>query len=110
MRMLLNQFDLKPQVQPERFAQAWAQFSDALIAADLAAEVTPLMTRARPSGYDTDDERPHTHLAFIYFRDAAQADAAWQAIETDAAAIGPSHRKVIGLVTNAVFTFWGDST
>jgi len=108
MPQLLNQFDLKPQVDRARFDQAWAPFIAHLIETDLAISAGPVMTRHADSGFDTDAEREQQVLALIHFRDHAQADAAWAAIEDDVQPLARLHRTVFAMVHNAVFTFWDD--
>lgn len=106
---LLNQFALKPGVDRARFDAAWAAFAAYLIDEDLAVSVGPLFNRQPQSGYDTDDARAHNLLAVIGFRDKAQADAAWDAIEARAQPLGRLHAGVFGLVHDPVFTFWQQS-
>ena len=106
MRQLVNQFDLKPGVPQERFDAAWAAFVDHLIKEGWAEAVGPVYSRHPDSGYDTDEARSHRLMAVITFRDQAQADAAWNAIETRQEPLGKLHRAVFGLVHDPVFTFW----
>ncbi|WP_164662169.1 hypothetical protein [Tropicibacter sp. Alg240-R139] len=108
MPRLLNQFDLKPSVELEVFEQAWNSFVDVLISSGLAKKGTPLCQRVPSSGYDTDEERQHSLMAVIEFRDQAQADRAWAAIEDRIEPLGQSHRRVISLVHDPVFTFWAE--
>lgn len=108
MPRLLNQFDLKPSVELEVFEQAWSNFVDVLITSGLAEKGAPLCQRIPSSGYDTDEMRHHTLMAVIEFRDQAQADRAWEAIEDRIEPLGQSHRKVISLVHDPVFTFWAE--
>lgn len=108
MPHLLNHFDLKPQVDRARFDAAWAPFIAHLIEADLALGAGPLMIRHPESGFDTDTERGQRLLALIHFRDHAQADAAWAAIEHDVQPLARLHRTVFAMVHDAVFTFWDD--
>lgn len=106
MPQLLNQFDLKPGVTQERFDTVWTAFIEHLIAEDLAISGGPLMMRRPESGFDTDEARTHRLMALITFRDQAQADTAWDAIETRAAPLCDLHRAVFALVHDPVFTFW----
>lgn len=108
MPQLLNQFDLKPQIDRARFDAAWAPFIAHLIDTDLAVGAGPLMTRHPDSGFDTDEERRQSLLALIQFRDHAQADAAWAAIESNVQPLAHLHRTVFAMVHNAIFTFWDD--
>lgn len=108
MPQLLSQFDLKPGVTQDRFDAAWAAFVDHLMSQDLAVSGGPLMRRQPESGFDTDAERSHRLIAPIAFRDQAQADAAWKAIETLAEPLGQLHRAVFALVRDPVFTFWDE--
>lgn len=103
---LLNQFDLKDDVDRARFEAAWADFGAYLIEADYAVEVGPLFARQPDSGYDTDAERSQTLMSVITFRDQSQADRAWAAIETRVQPLGKLHAGVFGKVRDAVFTFW----
>ena len=108
MPQLLNQFDLKPQIDRARFDAAWGPFIAHLIDMDLAVGAGPLMTRHPDSGFDTDEERGQSLLALIQFRDHAQADAAWAAIEGNVQPLARLHRTVFAMVHDAVFTFWDD--
>ena len=103
---LLNHFDLKPGVDRASFDAAWAKFAQHLIATDIAVDVGSLFTRQPDSGYDTDEARAHTLMSVITFRDQAQADRAWNAIETRAQPMDKLHANVFGKVHDAVFTFW----
>ena len=109
MPQLLSQFDLKPGVDRARFDAAWAAFVDQLIADDLAQSCGPMMERVPESGFDTDEERVHALIVPIVFRDHAQADAAWEAIEALIQPLGRFHAGVFGLVHDPVFTFWSES-
>ncbi len=106
---LLNQFDLKPGVDRARFEAAWAAFRAYLLEEGLATSVGPLFNRHSDTGYDTDEVRAHNLMAVISFRDKAQADAAWDAIEARAQPLGRLHAGVFGLVHDPVFTFWQQS-
>lgn len=106
MHQLVNQFDLKPGVKRDRFDAAWAAFAEHLITQDWAVSCGPLFARQPDSGYDTDEERGHRLMSVIAFRDQAQADAAWEAIETRVEPLGRLHRAVFSLVHDPVFTFW----
>lgn len=106
MPQLLSQFDLKPGVAPAQFEGAWAAFADHLLAEEHAIGVGPLMSRRAESGFDTDDARGHRFMALITFRDQAQADAAWAAIEARLEPFDRLHRAVFALVHDPVFTFW----
>lgn len=106
MHQLLNQFDLKPGVTRARFDAAWKSFVDHLIAQNWAVSAGPVFTRQPGSGYDTDEVRSHQLMAVISFRNQAQADAAWVAIETRVEPLGRLHRAVFSLVHDPVFTFW----
>ncbi|MDU8943644.1 DUF6614 family protein [Ovoidimarina sediminis] len=106
MPQLLNQFDLKPGVTRARFDAAWEAFIAHLLAQDLAVSGGPLMARQPGSGFDTDSAREYSLMGLIAFRDQAQADAAWEAIETRAEPLGQLHRAVFALVHDPVFTFW----
>ena len=108
MPQLLNQFDLKPNIERARFDRAWAPFIAHLIETDLAVGAGPVMTRHPDSGFDTDEERGQCLLALIQFRDHAQADAAWAAIEDNVQPLAKLHRTVFAMVHHAVFTFWDD--
>ena len=108
MPHLLNQFDLKPQVARARFDDAWTPFIAQLIETDLAIGASPVMTRHADSGFDTDADRQQGLMALISFRDHAQADAAWAAIEGNVQPLARLHRTVFALVHDAVFTFWDD--
>lgn len=106
MPRLLNEFDLKPGRELEAFRTAWDAFVEHLVETDLATSGTPLCSRVPSSGYDTDEERDHRFMAVITFRDQAQADAAWDAIEARDEPLGAYHRKVISMVHDPIFTFW----
>ena len=108
MPYLLNQFTLKPNVSRERFDTAWAAFIDHLVTEDLARGSTPNYVRHANSGFDTDEGRDHQIMSLISFRDQAQADAAWDAIETRAKPLDRLHVAVFALVHEPVFTFWDD--
>ncbi|MEO1198670.1 MAG: hypothetical protein AAFX39_05480 [Pseudomonadota bacterium] len=108
MPQLLSQFDLKPRVQRARFDLAWAEFIAYLVDNDLAVSGGPIFSRQPDSGYDTDTERSHRLMAVICFRNQAQADAAWAAIEAETAPLSILHRRVFGLVHDPVFTFWSE--
>lgn len=108
MPQLLSHFDLKPGVTQDRFDAAWAAFVEHLKSRDLAVYGGPLLTRQPDSGFDTDAERGHKLIGLIAFRDQAQADAAWNAIETLAEPLGQLHRAVFALVSDPVFTFWNE--
>lgn len=108
MPQLLNQFDLKPQIERARFDVAWAAFIAHLIDTDLAVGAGPVMTRHPDSGFDTDVDRRQSLLAVIRFRDHAQAEAAWTAIESNVQPLARLHRTVFAMVHDAVFTFWDD--
>ncbi|MEX0339185.1 MAG: DUF6614 family protein [Arenibacterium sp.] len=108
MPQLVNQFDLKPYIERARFDKAWDLFISYLIETDLAIGAGPVMTRHHDSGFDTDAQRDHRFLALIRFRDHAQADAAWAAIESKAEPLAKLHRTVFAMVHNPVFTFWDD--
>ncbi|MGR3615110.1 MAG: DUF6614 family protein [Paracoccaceae bacterium] len=108
MPRLLNQFALKEGVSRKDFERAWDGFVDQLTNTGLACSVTPLCLRRPDSGYDTDDQRTQTFMAVIEFRDDAQADAAWAAIEEHVEPLGHLHRQVISMVQDSVFTFWGE--
>lgn len=109
MLQLLNQFDLKPGVTRAQFDAAWAVFVDHIVDTDLAVSGGPIFQRRPDSGYDTDELRSHQLMAAIAFRDQAQADAAWAAIEERAEPLGRLHRAVIALIHDPVFTFWSES-
>ncbi|MEX0281193.1 MAG: hypothetical protein AB3N13_08400 [Arenibacterium sp.] len=106
MPCLLNLFNLKPSVDRAEFERAWQAFGEYLESADLAAECGAVKDRVPTSGYDTDTERAHILMAVITFRDQAQADAAWAAIEANAPPLAPLHRAVFARVHDPVFTFW----
>ncbi len=106
MPQLLNQFHLKPGVTLPDFQAAWDRFAKQLLESDLASTVTPIFHRVPDSGYDTDTARSHDLMSVIAFRDQAQADAAWDAIEHEKAPVFPLHQSVIRLVHDPVFTFW----
>ncbi|MEM7440104.1 MAG: DUF6614 family protein [Pseudomonadota bacterium] len=106
MPQLVNQFDLKSTVDRTKFDAAWHAFVDELVATDLATGATPMMQRQADSGFDTDDKRGHQLFSIIHFRDQAQADAAWAAIEDRVEPLGRLHRTVFAMVHNPVFTFW----
>jgi len=106
MHQLLNVFDLKPGVRRDKLDRAWAAFIAHLLETDLAVSSSPLMDRTRPSGFDTDEERGHAFMAVISFRDKAQADAAWDAIEARVEPLGRLHRSLFAMVHDPVFTFW----
>ena len=108
LRKLLNQFDLKPGIDRARFDTAWAPFIAHLVETDLAVDAGPLMTRYPDSGFDTDTDRAQSLLALIRFRDHAQANAAWAAIEQEVQPLARLHCTVFALVHDAVFTFWED--
>ena len=108
MPRLLNQFDLKPGTDMHSFERAWGAFVDQLLQTDLATSGAPLCQRVPASGYDTDEERGHALMALIEFRDQAQADAAWDAVEKGIEPLGKLHRKVISMVHDPVFTFWSE--
>ena len=109
MPQLLNQFDLKPGITRARFDAAWAPFIAHLVDVDLAIGAGPVMTRFSDTGFDTDYERGQCLLVFIRFRDHAQADAAWDAIEADQKPLCTHHRKVFAMVDDAIFTFWNET-
>lgn len=109
MHQLLNIFDLKPGVRREKLNRAWDAFISHLLATDLAVSSSPVMDRTRPSGFDTDEERGHAFMAVISFRDKAQADAAWDAIETRVEPLGRLHRSLFAMVDDPVFTFWSET-
>lgn len=106
MHQLLNIFDLKPGVRREKLDRAWDAFVSHLLDTDLAVSSSPVMDRTRPSGFDTDEDRDHAFMAVISFRDRAQADAAWDAIETRIEPLGRLHRSLFAMVHDPVFTFW----
>ena len=106
MLYLLNQFDLKPNITRAEFDVAWADFAAHLVSTELAAEVGPILERQHASGFDTDAARPQSMFAVIRFADDAQADKAWQAIETATEPLGTLHRNVFRLVHDPVFSFW----
>lgn len=106
---LLNQFDLKPDVDRSRFDAAWTKFATFLVDEGLADHVGPLFERQPSSGYDTDEERGYGLMSVIVFRDKAQADKAWAAIEARAQPLGKLHASVFGLVRDPFFTFWQQS-
>ena len=106
MPCLLNLFSLKPSVERAVFDDAWQVFAAYLVEADLAADCGKVRNRVPGSGYDTDDERAHQLMAVITFRDQAQADAAWAAIEANAPPLAPLHRAVFARVHDPIFTFW----
>lgn len=108
MHQLLNIFDLKPGVRRDKLDRAWAAFTAHLVETELALSGSPVMDRARPSGFDTDDARGHAFMAVISFRDKAQADAAWAAIEARAEPLGRLHRTLFAMVHDPVFTFWSE--
>ncbi len=108
MPRLLNQFELKPAVDLDAFEQAWNAFVEHLVAMGLATNGTPLCKRIPASGYDTDEQRDHSLMALIEFRDQMQADAAWAAIEGRIEPLGELHRSVISMVHDPVFTFWSE--
>lgn len=108
MPQLINQFHLKPRVTLPEFQAAWDRFGKQLLQSDLAMTVTPIFRRAPDSGYDTDTERSHDLMSVIVFRDQAQSDAAWAAIELEISPVFPLHQSVIRLVRAPVFTFWQD--
>ena len=106
MPCLLNLFSLKPSVKRAAFEEAWDAFATYLVEANLAVECGPLRDRVHASGYDTDADRAHSLMAVIAFRDQAQADAAWAAIEANKPPLAPLHRAVFARVHDPVFTFW----
>ncbi|MEM6374897.1 MAG: DUF6614 family protein [Pseudomonadota bacterium] len=106
MHQLLNIFDLKPGIHRAKLDRAWEAFITHLVCTDLAVSSSPVMARTRPSGFDTDEERGHAFMAVISFRDRAQADAAWAAIEARAEPLGRLHRSLFAMVHDPVFTFW----
>lgn len=106
MPCLLNLFNLKPSVDRAAFEQAWRAFGTYLLEADLADECGAVRDRVRASGYDTDEHRAHALMAVITFRDQAQADAAWDAIEENAPPLAALHRAVFARVHDPIFTFW----
>ncbi len=108
MPRLLNQFDLKPTVELDAFEQAWNAFVEHLVTTGLAMNGTPLCKRKPTSGYDTDEQRDHSLMAVIEFRDQLQADAAWVAIEDRIEPLGALHRRVISMVHDPLFTFWSE--
>ncbi len=108
MPRLLNQFKLKPNVELDAFEQAWEAFVQHLVKKGLATKGTPLCKRITASGYDTDEQRNHTLMAVIEFRDQLQADTAWATIEDRIEPLGALHRRVISLVHDPVFTFWSE--
>lgn len=109
MRQLLNQFSLKPGVSQAEFAEAWKAFADHLMQRDLAIGTSDIVRRHADSGFDTDGTRSCEFMALITFRDQAQADAAWRAIEEGRAPMGKLHGAVLSRVHDPVFTFWGSS-
>lgn len=109
MPHLLSQFDLKPDVPRARFQAAWSDFVRCLVDMDLAVSGGPLHVRQPQSGYDTDAERGQSLMTLITFRDQAQADAAWAAIEGRHPTLGPRHRTALSLVHDPVFTFWAET-
>lgn len=109
MRQLVNQFTLRPGVARAAFEADWAQFIAHLVDTDLAKGSGPLMTRHPASGFDTDATRAYDLFALIDFRDQAQADAAWAAIEDGREPLRGLHRRVFAKVHDPVFTFWGTS-
>ena len=106
MPCLLNLFNLKPSVERAAFEEAWQAFGGYLVEADLAMECGAVRERVPTSGYDTDEDRAHALMALITFRDQAQADAAWDAIEANAPPLAPLHRAVFARVHDPIFTFW----
>ncbi len=108
MPRLLNQFELKPTVELDTFEQAWNAFVEHLVKTGLATKGAPLCKRIPASGYDTDEQRDHTLMAVIEFKDQLQADTAWAAIEDRIEPLGALHRSVISLVHDPVFTFWSE--
>ncbi|WP_170803505.1 hypothetical protein [Ruegeria sp. HKCCA4633] len=104
----MNQFDLKPTVEFDAFEQAWSAFVEHLVTTGLATNGTPLCIRNPTSGYDTDEQRDHSLMAVIEFRDQLQADAAWVAIEDRIEPLGALHRRVISMVHDPLFTFWSE--
>lgn len=106
MPHLLNQFDLKPGIARAQFDSAWRPFIDHLIERDLALGAGPIMSRQTSSGFDTDEERSQSLLALLQFRDHAQAQAAWDAIEQNDQPLAQLHRTVFAMVHNPIFTFW----
>ena len=106
MPCLLNLFNVKSTVERAVFEDAWQAFGDYLVKADLAINCSKIADRVPTSGYDTDEERAHSQMAIITFRDHAQARAAWEAIEANEPPLAPLHRAVFARVHDPVFTFW----
>ena len=109
MRLLVNQFDLKPGLEPAHFFAVWSEFASHLIGEGLAERVSPPMQRQKPSGYDTDEDRSHSFIALIEFRDTDQADLAWDHLESRKGDAAKAHVAVLASVRDAVFTYWGES-
>ncbi|MEM8490292.1 MAG: hypothetical protein AAF756_05650 [Pseudomonadota bacterium] len=109
MQTLLNHFQLSANMKIEQLEKAWAEFGNHLLTQHLASQVSELHRRIESSDFDTDEQRPHTHLAMIHFKDAAQAARAWKAIEENTEPLAGLHREVMRLVKAPEFTFWDSS-
>ncbi|MEM6679205.1 MAG: DUF6614 family protein [Pseudomonadota bacterium] len=101
-------FDLKPQVSPACFEAAWDALIAHLMAADLVVSGSALSERRSSSPLDTDEDRGHSFFIVMTFRDKAQSDAAYAAIEAHVEPTAHLHVTVLGMVTEAIFTCWED--
>ena len=108
MLHMLNTFDLRPGVEPEELAVAYARLIEHLAELDLVAGTSPLARRRRHPCLDTDRAREHGFAVTTRFRDRRQADACYARLKARAEPTGRLHRAVLVRVQDPVFSVWED--
>ncbi len=103
---MLGFVDLKPDVTDAGFRAAFDVFSQGLIDRDLATG-WKLTMRHPHHGYDSTPPA-QTYVLTVRFKNADQAEACWDFIETRNAGFAPLHDNLNQQVKNSTFALYDD--